>query len=77
MVKIPNVGRGVMVIFGILIFLIGVSIGHYVRLGDEDQELAPKERRETGYTYINPLLECEYFDSQGSGQLKFISDRFS
>lgn len=30
------------------------------------------ERREEGYTFINPLLECEYENSQGNTSLKNI-----
>jgi len=33
------------------------------------------EKRESGYTFINPLLECEYLANQGELSLKNIKDK--
>ena len=33
------------------------------------------EKRESGFTFINPLLECEYVNNQGNLSLKNIKNK--
>jgi len=40
----------------------------------ESESIEAKEIREKGYTFINPLLECEYINSQGNTKLKDIKN---
>lgn len=45
----------------LLIFLMGIAIGFVISNGiiDKQRKSTFVERREGGYTYINPLLECD------------------
>lgn len=40
----------------------------------EVETATAQEVREKGYTFINPLLECEYIDNQGNTKLKAIKE---
>lgn len=54
-------------------FISGIVFSNKVLRSDlTPQTITEKstERRESGYTFINPLLECEYLDNQGNSNLK-------
>lgn len=41
----------------------------------DDENNLPLELRESGYSYINPLLECEIVDNQGNTKLSAIKEQ--
>jgi len=55
------------------LFVLGVLFSSFFKVDilKHDQHQT-KEKRESGYKFINPLLECEYMTNQGNTSLKEI-----
>lgn len=58
----------------IVVFLVGAYYSSLFSLDSKEPESAAQEYRESGYTFINPLLECEYRDNQGNTKLRNLRD---
>ena len=68
-------------VFWVLGIVLSFALGSFVTkllVSDQQrftlQSLTSTELRESGYTFINPLLECEYTNNQGNTKLKTLRD---
>lgn len=73
---LPFIHRNIIWFLGILLaFGAGMFFsGHWLQINQEATSSQAKEYRESGYAFINPLLECEYIDNQGNSKLTKLKD---
>lgn len=53
-------------------FTLGVFVNSQIENTQSETKIVALEKREAGYTFINPLLECEYMNNQSTDQLATI-----
>lgn len=73
---LPFIHRNIIWFLGILLaFGAGMFFsGQWQQFKQDETSSQAKEYRESGYAFINPLLECEYIDNQGNSKLTTLKD---